>query len=59
MDFVVENGYNTSYISVILMTLFYEKSLIERYLLIENNNVIGTYLQKLIKYNFVDAIQNN
>ena len=59
MDFVIEMGYNTSYISIVLLTLFYERSLIERYLLIENNNIIGTYLQKLIKHNFVDSIQNN
>lgn len=59
MDFVIEMGYNTSYISIILLTLFYERSLIERYILIENNSIIGTYLQKLIKHNFVDPVQDN
>jgi hypothetical protein len=61
MSFVVEDGYNTSYIVVLLMALFYDKSMIERYLLIDNNSdkFNGLYLQKLIYYNFVKQIRNN
>lgn len=61
MDFVIEDGYNTTYISILFMALFYDKTMIERYLLIENNsnNFDGLYLQKLIIYNFIKQIRNN
>lgn len=61
MFFVVEDGYNTSYISALIVGLFYEKSNIERIVLTENSNINGheTYLQKLIKYKFVDNMRNN
>lgn len=61
MDFVIEDGYNTAYISVLFMALFFDKSMIERHLLIDNNsnNFDGLYLQKLIMYNFVKQIRNN
>lgn len=61
MDFVIEDGYNTAYISVLFMALFFDKSMIERYLLIDNNsnNFDGLYLQKLILYNFIKQIRNN
>lgn len=61
MDYIIEDGYNTNYITTILLALFCEKSMIERCLLLENNssNLNGLYLQKLIQYNFVNNIQNN
>lgn len=61
MDFVIEDGYNTSYLSAILISLLYEKSMIERCLLLENNSLRmnGIYLQKLIQQNFVEPIRNN
>ena len=61
MDFVIEDGYNTSYMSVLFMLLFFDKSMIERYMLLENNsdNFDGILLQKIILNNFVKPIRNN
>lgn len=61
MDCIIEDGFNTSYISALLFVLFFEKSIIERYLLLENfsdsNKIL--YLQKLIQLNYVEPIRNN
>lgn len=61
MEFTIEDKLNISYISISLMVLFYEKSMIERMLIIENNNqnLNGLYLQKLINHNFIQNIRNN
>ena len=61
MTFVIEDGYNTTYMVVLFMVLFYDKSMIERYLLIDNNSnkFTGLYLQKLILHNFVKQIRND
>jgi len=61
MDFTIEDKNNISYISIGLMSLFYEKSMIERTLILENNNENsnGLYLQKLINNNFIQYIRNN
>lgn len=61
MDFVIEDGYNTSYMATLFMALFYSRSMIERYLLLENDNekFDGLYLQKLIQHNFVDNVRKN
>ena len=61
MDAIIEDGYNTSYISILCFVLFFEKSMIERYLLMENfsRSHIGSLLQKIIQINFVEPIRNN
>lgn len=59
MDSIIENGYNTSYMSVLFVALFYYKSMVERYILIDNNSpkFAGLYLQKMISYNFVRRLR--
>lgn len=59
--FTIEDGYNTSYISTLFIVLFYERSMIERCLLLENNSrtLNGLYLQKLIQTNFIEPLRNN
>lgn len=61
MYFIIEDGYNTSYISALFVGLFYEKTNIERIFLLDklqsDNHFI--YLQKLIKHKFVENIRNN
>lgn len=61
MFFVIEDGYNTSYMSALFVGLFYEPSCIERLLFVHSNQTINhnTYLQKLIKLKFVDNIRND
>lgn len=61
MSFVIEDGYNTAYISMLFMILFYDKSMIERYILMEtySDTFNGLYLQKIIYHNFVKQIRNN
>lgn len=61
LDFCIEDGYNTSYICIALLAFLYEYSMIERCLLLENNTfeLTSTYLQKLIKYNFIERARNN
>jgi hypothetical protein len=61
MNNIIEDGYNTAYISVLFFVLFYEQSMIERCVLLENfseNNKI-MYLQKMIQMNFVKPLRNN
>jgi ubiquitin C-terminal hydrolase len=57
---IVENGLNTCYISSLLMALFYTPSNIY-YKLLESDpiNTNYTYLQELIKINFVEPIRKN
>lgn len=54
---VVENGYNTSYIDTLIMSLFYKPSYIENMLncCAEQSNFY--YIQDMIKHNFVDPIR--
>lgn len=63
MDFCIEDGYNTDYICVSLLALLFEHSMIERVLLLENNrtdnNLTSTYLQQLIKHNFIEHVRDN
>lgn len=61
MNFIIENGHNTSYISTLFIALFYNESIIERCILLENNSPLnnGAYLQKLILHNFVKPIHND
>ena len=52
MDFAIDNGFCTEYISTLFLALFFEKTMIERCLLLENNssNRSGSYLQEIIQY---------
>lgn len=61
MVFIIENLYNTSYISTILLALFYKPSIIERSLIIDNNNstLYGILLQKCIQKNFISLLRKN
>lgn len=57
--FIIKNAINTCYIDSLLMSLFYEKSIIETLL---DNNVDSTdiiYLQEYIKNYFIDNIRKN
>jgi len=58
-NFIVEDGYNTSYMDSLFMGLFYTPSLIENIIL--NNipkKIDNIYLQEIIKDKFVDIIKN-
>jgi len=58
-NFVIEDGYNTSYIDALFMGLFYTPSLIENIFLSNNPKVIDKiFLQEIIKDKFVDIIRN-
>lgn len=61
MNSVIEDGYNTSYLSSLFLVLFSENSCATYQLLNENYNVnkMGIYLQKLIEKKFVEHIKNN
>jgi hypothetical protein len=61
MDIVIEDGFHTSYISSLLIALFYKKSMIERSFILENNDLLkkGLYLQQIIFKNFIEPIRNN
>lgn len=61
MEFIIEDGYNTLYITILFMALFFNKSMIERYILLENDSTDfnGIYLQKIITNNFVKCLRNN
>ncbi len=57
---IIENGHNTSYITSVLVSLFYnytylEESLLNRY----TNNPKFIYLQELIKTDMVDKFRSN
>ena len=56
--FVVENGFNTCYISSLLMALFYKPSYLDNMLQQEPKNPDLIYLQELIKTKFVDKVRN-
>lgn len=59
MDIVMENGYNTSYLNNLFFLLFYEDSIIERYVLLENNSPTydGLYLQHLIHKSIIQRLK--
>jgi len=58
-NFIVEDGYNTSYMDSLFMGLFYTPSLIENIILNTNPKKIdNVYLQEIIKDKFVDIIKN-
>ena len=59
-NFIVEDGYNSSYIDTLLMSLFYTPSDLENIFL--NNdpkNIYNIYLQELIKNRFTDALKDH
>lgn len=56
--FVVENGFNTCYISSLLMALFYKASYLDSMLLSETVDPIHIYLQEIIKTKFVDRVRS-
>ena len=57
---IVENGYNTSYISSFLFSLFYRPNKYLDELLTKNiDNPSAYYLQELIKENFVEPIRKH
>lgn len=58
-SFIVCDGYNTSYISSLLMALFYIPSQLDVILENECLNINKMYLQDLIKYNFVNNIRQH
>jgi hypothetical protein len=60
VNIIVENGYNTSYISTLLIALFFNNTYLEdlilsRYL----NNQKNIYLQEIIKLEIIDKIKHN
>lgn len=56
---VIEDGYNTSYISTLLFALFYNPSVIERCLIHENDThkLNGMLLQKTIETSFIEPLR--
>lgn len=59
-NMIVEDGYNTSYISTLLIGLFYQNSNIYDILLEMNpDNIYFIYLQEIIKQNFIEQIKKN
>lgn len=56
--FVVENGFNTCYISSLLMALFYKASYLDVILQSEPKTDIFIYLQEIIKTKFVERVRN-
>lgn len=59
MNCVIEDGYNTLYLSTLLVSLFHSPSVIDRCLLLENNSqkLSGILLQKIIERNFVNMFR--
>lgn len=55
--FMVENGFNTSYISSLLMAMFYKKSHIDSILYNDTKTTMFIYLQEIIKQKFVDKVR--
>lgn len=60
-NYVVEDGYNTLYLSTLLVALFHSPSVIDRCLLFENNSqkLNGILLQKIIEKNFMNMFRQN
>lgn len=60
-NYVVEDGYNTLYLSTLLVALFHTPSVIDRCLLLENNSqkLNGILIQKIIEKNFVNMFRRN
>lgn len=56
--FVVENGFNTCYISSLLMALFYKPSCLDKILSQEPKEPDTIYLQEMIKAKFVDKVRS-
>lgn len=57
IKFIVEDGYNTSYIDSLLMGLFYSSSGIEYEFLNSNLDPKYHYLQDMIKWKFLDVVR--
>jgi len=59
MSFVVEDGYNTTYISTLLTALFHKPSIIDRVLLLDNNShkLAGILLQRTIEKYYVTSFR--
>uniref|UniRef100_A0A6C0E9E5 USP domain-containing protein n=1 Tax=viral metagenome TaxID=1070528 RepID=A0A6C0E9E5_9ZZZZ len=57
--YVIEDGLNTSYISSLLLGLFYNNSNNTEILNTNSTNYSGIYLQEIIKNGFVDLINKN
>lgn len=59
--YVVEDGYNTLYLSTLLVALFHTPSVIDRCLLLENNSqkLNGILMQKIIEKNFVNMFRHS
>src|SRR5271154_4346569 len=59
MDLIIENGYNTSYLSTLLMALFFKSSHLEHlFLETEPKSAEYIYMQELIKSYFVETVHN-
>ena len=58
-NFIIENGYNTSYIDSLLVALFYKSSYIDKLLQEHPQNETFYYLQEIIQTNFVNVIKRN
>jgi len=57
--FIIEDGLNTSYIDSLFISLFYKQSYIQNILSDVAYNVIFTYLQDLIFYNFIHNMRKH
>jgi hypothetical protein len=58
-NYIIEDGFNTSYIDSLLMALFYTPSIIEKIFLIDNpKKTDNIYLQEIIKNKFLEPIRD-
>lgn len=56
--FIIENGFNTCYISSLLMAIFYKSSYLDSMLHTTPKNIEMIYLQEIIKTKFVDRVRS-
>ena len=56
-DFIIESGYCTNYITVLLASLFYKHSCIDNILNNNHENIQNIYLQEIIKSKFIEYIR--
>jgi len=57
-SFFVENGFNTCYMSSLLMALFYKTSCIDFMLGNDPQNLNFVYFQEIVKNHFVEIVRN-
>lgn len=57
--FIIENGYNTSYIISVIIGLFYKHNSLSELLCVDPIDSRYIYIQEFIKYRIIEPIKNN